>query len=119
MAVQGSQDNATRNIDRELSRRRGWILTVAVGFALHILSIVIGLRPAGELCGSPLVPHSGAAELSDAQQSTTGLAAACYRDIATASAPVWMLMGAGIALVLAGVAVRIVGIRRHAAAQGA
>lgn len=118
MVLQGSRGNATRNIDKELSQRRGWLLTVAVGFALHILSIVIGLKPAGDLCGSPMVPNSGAAELSDAQLSTTGLAAQCYRDIAAAAVPVWTMMGLGICLVLVGVAVRIVGIRRHAAAQG-
>ncbi|MEV7636343.1 hypothetical protein AB0N71_09225 [Pseudarthrobacter enclensis] len=113
------KDNATRHINRELARRRGWMLTVAVGFALHLLSVVVGLKPVAPSCGSPLIPHSGAAELSDAQLVTTGLAAECYRTIDSAAVPVWLLMGAGIALVLAGVVVRIVGIRRSLAALGA
>ncbi|MNG36189.1 hypothetical protein D3C84_1231390 [compost metagenome] len=43
---------------------------------------------------------------------STGLAAECYRNIDAASVPVWILMALGIGLVLTGVAVRIVGIRR-------
>lgn len=110
------RDNATRHINRELARRRGWMLTVAVGFALQILSVVLGLKSVAPLCGSPMIPHSGAAELSDAQLHTTGLAAECYRSIDSAAAPIWMLMGFGIGLVLLGVAIRIVGIRRSLAA---
>jgi len=40
------------------------------------------------------------------------LAAECYRNIDAATVPVWILMTLGISLVLVGVAVRIVGIRR-------
>ena len=112
MEVRDSPGDATRDINQELSQRRGWILTVAVGFALHILSFVIGLKAVGPLCGSPLLPQSRAAEESDAQMQTIGLAAECYRSIDSASVPVWILMALGIGLVLTGVAVRIVGIRR-------
>lgn len=87
-------------------------MTVAVGFALHVLSIVIGLRTVGPLCGSPLLPQSEAAEMADLRMRTTGLAAECYRNIDAATVPVWILMALGIGLVLTGVAVRIVGIRR-------
>ncbi|WP_258802350.1 hypothetical protein [Pseudarthrobacter sp. NS4] len=112
MEVRDSPGNATKAIDQELSQRRGWILTIVVGFALHILSIVIGLRTVGPLCGSPLLPQSNAAEMADLQLRTTGLAAECYRNIDSAATPVWILMAVGIGLVLTGVAVRIVGIRR-------
>ncbi|ADX72895.1 hypothetical protein D7Z96_00850 [Pseudarthrobacter phenanthrenivorans] len=112
MEVRDSRGDATRNINRELAQRRGWILTIAVGFALYLLSFVIGLKAVAPLCGSPLVPSSRGAELSDAQLLTTGLAAECYRTIDAAAVPVWILMASGIALVLTGVAVRIVGIRR-------
>ncbi|TLM82033.1 hypothetical protein [Pseudarthrobacter sp. NamE5] len=112
MAVRISSGDATKAINQELAQRRGWIVTVAVGFAVQILSIVIGLKAVGPLCGSPLLPQSRAAEISDLQQQTTGLAAECYRNIDSASVPVWILMALGIGLVLTGVAVRIVGIRR-------
>jgi hypothetical protein len=112
MEVRDSRGDATKDIDQELSQRRGWMLTVAVGFALHILSFVIGLKTVGPLCGSPLLPHSSAAEMADLQMGTTGLAAECYRNIDSAAVPVWILMALGIGLVLTGVAVRIIGIRR-------
>jgi hypothetical protein len=112
MEVRDSPGNSTKDINQELSQRRGWILTVAVGFALHILSFVIGLKAVGPLCGSPLLPHSQAAEMADLQMQTTALAAECYRNIDSATVPVWILMALGISLVLTGVAVRIVGIRR-------
>ncbi|TLM74935.1 hypothetical protein [Pseudarthrobacter sp. NamB4] len=112
MAVRIFPGDPTKAINQELAQRRGWILTVAVGFAVQILSIVIGLKTVGPLCGSPLLPQSRAAEISDLQQRTTGLAAECYRSIDAASVPVWILMALGIGLVLTGVAVRIIGIRR-------
>jgi hypothetical protein len=118
MEVRDSRGDATKDIDQELSQRRGWMLTVAVGFALHILSFVIGLKTVGPLCGSPLLPHSSAAEMSDLQMRTTGLAAGCYRNIDSATVPVWMLMSLGIGLVLTGVVVRIVGIRRAVSRPG-
>lgn len=118
MEVRDSPRNASKAIDQELSQRRGWILTIAVGFALHILSVILGLRAVGPLCGSPLLPQSSAAEMVDLQQPTTGLAAECYRAIDSASLPVWTVMALGIGLVLTGVAVRIIGIRRSVAAAG-
>ena len=117
MEVRDSPGNATRDINQELSQRRGWILTIAVGFALHILSFVIGLKTVGPLCGSPLLPQSHAAEMVDSQMAN-GLAAECYRNIDSAAVPVWTLMALGIGLVLTGVAVRIVGIRRSVVRSG-
>lgn len=117
MAVR-DPESTTRNINEELGQRRGWILTIAVGFALQLLSIVIGLKAVGPLCGSPLLPNSRAAEISDAQGQTAGMATECYRSIDAASAPVWIVMALGIGLVLTGVAVRIVGIRRSVARAG-
>ena len=118
MEVRDSPGATTLAINQELGQRRGWIVTVAVGFALHILSVVIGVRVVGPLCGSPLLPRSRAAEISDSLHLTTGLAAECYRNIDSASSLVWTLMAMGIALVLTGVAVRIVGIRRSVARLG-
>jgi hypothetical protein len=118
MEDRDSQGNLTKDIDQELSQRRGWILTIAVGFALHILSFALGLKTVGPLCGSPLLPQSTAAEMADLQLRTTGLAAECYRGIDSATVPVWILMAAGIGLVLTGVVVRIVGIRRSVARAG-
>jgi hypothetical protein len=118
MEDRDSQGNLTKDIDQELSQRRGWILTIAVGFALHILSFVLGLKTVGPLCGSPLLPQSTAAEMADLQLRSTGLAAECYRGIDSATVPVWILMAAGIGLVLTGVVVRIVGIRRSVARAG-
>ncbi|HET7780977.1 MULTISPECIES: hypothetical protein [Micrococcaceae] len=117
MAVR-DPEATTRNINQELTQRRGWILTIAVGFALQLLSFVIGLKPVGPLCGSPLLPNSRAAEISDAQGQTVGLATECYRQIDSASVSVWIVMALGIGLVLTGVAVRIVGIRRSVARAG-
>jgi hypothetical protein len=118
MEVRDSPGDATKDINQELAQRRGWILTIAVGFALHILSFVIGLKAVGPLCGSPLLPQSTAAEMADLQMRTTGLAAECYRNIGSAAVPVWILMALGIGLVLTGVAVRIVGIRRSVTGPG-
>ncbi|MCU1519133.1 MAG: hypothetical protein JWQ75_3854 [Pseudarthrobacter sp.] len=118
MDVRDSPANTTRAINQELGQRRGWLVTVAVGFALHILSLVIGVRAVGPLCGSPLLPRSREAEIVDSLQPTSGLAAECYRNIDSAAVPVWMLMALGIGLVLTGVAVRIVGIRRSVARTG-
>ncbi len=115
MAVRDSPGNKTKAIHQDLGQRRGWIVTIAVGFAVQILSVVIGLQTVGPLCGSPLLPQSHAAETADLQLRTTGLAAECYRNIDSASVPVWVLMALGIGLVLTGVAVRIVGIRRSIA----
>jgi hypothetical protein len=112
MEVGASLGNTTKAINQELGKRRGWILMIVVGFAVHILSFVIGLKTVGPLCGSPLLPQSRAAELVDAQLHSTGVAAECYRNIDSASVPVWILMAVGIGLVLAGVTVRLVGIRR-------
>ncbi|MET1089716.1 MAG: hypothetical protein ABWY04_21800 [Arthrobacter sp.] len=118
MEVQDSPGATTRAINQELGQRHGWLVTVAVGFALHILSVVIGVKAAGPLCGSPLLPRSREAEIADSLRHTTGFAAECYRNIDSASVPVWILMAVGIGLVLTGVAVRIVGIRRSAARPG-
>jgi hypothetical protein len=111
-------EGATSNINQELSQRRGWLLVIAVGFGLYLLSIVLGLQPVGPLCGSPLLPQSRAAEISDLELGTSGLAAECYRSIDSASVPVWIIMALGVGLVLTGVAVRIVGIRRFIARSG-
>ncbi len=112
MRVRDFRGNKTKAINQELSQRRGWLFTIAVGFAVYILGFVVGAKPAGPLCGSPLLPHSQAAEEAASQLETSGAAAECYRNIAAASVPVWILMALGICLVLTGVAVRIVGIRR-------
>ncbi len=92
-----------------------WMWIAAAGLDVYILGFVIGLQPAGPLCGSPLAPNSRAAELLDQQQGGGGAAAACYRSIDADSVPVWILLALGIALVIAGVAARIVIIRRSAA----
>jgi hypothetical protein len=118
MEVRDSPGNSTVDINQELSQRRGWILTIAVGFAFYILGFVIGMKTVGPLCGSPLLPQSSAAEEADIQMRTTGLAAECYRNIESATVPVWILMAVGIGLILTGVAVRIVGIRRSFARSG-
>lgn len=98
-----------------LWQRRVWMWIAAAGLDVYILGFVIGLQPSGPLCGSPLVPNSRAAELLDQQQGGGGAAAACYRSIDADSVPVWILLALGIALVIAGVAARIVTIRRSAA----
>lgn len=93
-------------------QRRTWIWTIAAGLDVYVLGFVIGLQPAGPLCGSPLLPDSRAAEQFDLQHPGAGAAAACYRDIASDSIPVWILIALGAVLVLAGVTVRLVSIRR-------
>ena len=98
-----------------LWQRRVWMWIAAAGLDVYILGFVIGLQPAGPLCGSPLVPNSRAAELMDQQRGGGGAAAAFYRSIDADSVPVWILMAVGVGLVIAGVAARIVIIRRSAA----
>ncbi|MFC8522031.1 hypothetical protein [Pseudarthrobacter sp. NPDC057230] len=92
-------------------QQRTWMWIVAAGFDVYILGFVIGLQPAGPLCGSPLLPNSHAAELADLEEAGKGAAATCYRAIDSDSVPVWTLMAIGIGLVLVGVVVRIVRIR--------
>lgn len=102
-----------------LWQQRTWMWVVAAGLDVYILGFVVGLQPSGPLCGSPLLPDSRAAELLDRQQGGIGAAATCYRDIDSDSMPVWILMGLGVALVLAGVVARIVRIRLLAGSPGA
>jgi hypothetical protein len=85
---------------------------IGAGFAMHILSFVLGLQTAGPLCGSPLLPQSRAAETLESLPHGTGVAAECYRNIDSASVPVWILMALGIGLVLTGITGRVVSIRR-------
>jgi hypothetical protein len=85
---------------------------IVAGFAVHVLSFVLGLRTVGPLCGSPLIPQSRAAEIFDSLRQDTGVAAECYRNIDSASVPVWILMALGLGLVLTGITVRVVSIRR-------
>ncbi|MBT2567140.1 hypothetical protein J7I84_11665 [Arthrobacter sp. ISL-85] len=101
-----------------LWQQRTWMWIVAAGLDVYILGFVIGLQPSGPLCGSPLLPDSRAAELLDRQQGGIGAAVTCYRDIDSDSVPVWILMGLGVALVLAGVVARIVRIRLLAGFSG-
>lgn len=112
MEVRDSSGDTTEAINQELGQRRGWILTIAAGFVLHICSVILGLQSVGPLCGSPMLPQSPAAEEADLQLQTTDLAAECYRNIDAAAVPVWIMLALGVGLVLTGVAVRIVGIRR-------
>ena len=99
-------------VNPEPGTPRGWIWMIVAGFAAHILSFVLGLQAAGPLCGSPLLPQSRAAEMFDSLRHGTGVAAECYRNIDAASVPVWILVALGLGLVLAGITVRVVSIRR-------
>jgi hypothetical protein len=103
---------ATPAVNPEPGTRRGWIWMIVAGFAVHVLSFVLGLRTVGPLCGSPLIPQSRAAEIFDSLRQGTGVAAECYRNIDSASVPVWILMALGLGLVLTGITVRVVSIRR-------
>jgi hypothetical protein len=97
-----------------LWRRRMWMWIVAAGLDVYILGFVIGLQPSGPLCGSPLLRESHAAELIGLQKAGIGAAAVCYKNIDADSVPVWTLMALGVFMVIAGVAVRIIIIRRSA-----
>ncbi|WP_457946017.1 hypothetical protein ACTAQI_11635 [Pseudarthrobacter sp. alpha12b] len=100
-------------------QRRMWMWIVAAGLDVYILGFVIGLQPSGPLCGSPLLRESHAAELIGLQKAGIGATAVCYRNIDADSVPVWTLMAVGVALVIAGVAARIVSIRRSVSLGGA
>jgi hypothetical protein len=101
-----------------LWQQRTWLWIVAAGLDIYILGVVIGLQPAGPLCGSPLIPTSKAAELVDLEQAGIGAAAACYRNIDSDSIPVWSLIALGVLLVVVGVVARIINIRRSTAVAG-
>jgi hypothetical protein len=94
--------------------RRGWIWLIAAGFSVSITGIVVGVQKTGPLCGSALMPQSRAAEIFDALRSGSHAAAECYRSVDSAAAPTWTLIVLGIALVLAGVIIRVVSINRYA-----
>ncbi|MGN8132479.1 hypothetical protein [Paenarthrobacter sp. 22069] len=114
----GRRNSPARNVPPAKSglwQQRTWLWIVAAGFDVYILGVVIGLQPAGPLCGSPLIPTSKAAELVDLEQAGIGAAAACYRNIDSDSIPVWSLIALGVLLVLVGVAARIINIRRSTA----
>ena len=102
----------TQAVNPEPGTRRGWIWTIVGGFAVDIFGFVLGLQKAGPPCGSPLIPQSQAAEMLDSLRQGTQAAAECYRKIDSASVPVWILMALGIGLVLTGITVRVVSIRR-------
>ncbi|NUT69575.1 hypothetical protein [Pseudarthrobacter sp. C4D7] len=117
MAIQDSVKPGTAR-NQGLWQRRTWLLVVVAGFIVYILGFVIGLQPSGPLCGSPLLRDSHAAELMELQQAGIGAAAACYRSIDSESVPVWTLMAVGVAVVMAGVAARIISIRRAQGSAG-
>lgn len=95
--------------------RRGWVWLIAAGFSVSITGIIVGLQKAGPLCGSALMPQSRAAEIFDALRSRSRAAAECYRIVDSSAVPTWILIVLGIALVLAGVIIRVLSINRHAA----
>ncbi|UUL77399.1 hypothetical protein NG819_08010 [Pseudarthrobacter sp. Fe7] len=103
--------------DKSPWRRRMWMWIVAAGLDVYILGFVLGLQPAGPLCGSPLLRESHAAELISLQKAGIGAAAVCYRNIDADAVPVWTLMALGVFIVMAGVAARIIIIRRSASAE--
>ncbi|MDQ0145978.1 hypothetical protein [Pseudarthrobacter niigatensis] len=114
MAMHDSPAKPTAAGNRGLWRRRMWMWIVAAGLDVYILGFVIGLQPSGPLCGSPLLRESHAAELIGLQKAGIGAAAVCYKNIDADSVPVWSLMALGVLMVIAGVAVRIIIIRRSA-----
>ncbi|WP_307281756.1 hypothetical protein [Arthrobacter sp. W4I7] len=118
MAKRDSPANPISASKLGLWQQRTWIWIVAAGLDVYLLGFVIGLQPAGPLCGSPLLPNSRAAEQLDLEQAGIGAAATCYRKIDSDSLPVWLLMALGIGLVLTGVVVRIVRIRLLAGSAG-
>ena len=87
--------------------RRGWVWLIAAGFSVSITGIIVGLQKAGPLCGSALMPQSRAAEIFDALRSRSRAAAECYRSVDSSAVPTWTLIVLGIALVLAGVIIRV------------
>ena len=97
---------------RVLGGRRGWLWIVTAGFAVLITGVISGLRKAGALCGSPLIPESRAAERFDALHPGSSAAAACYRTIESAAALTWLIIVLGVVLVLAGVILRILALNR-------
>ncbi|MDR6557430.1 hypothetical protein J2809_001786 [Arthrobacter pascens] len=99
--------------------RRGWIWLIVAGFAVSVAGIIVGLQKAGSLCGSPLIPQSRQAEIFDALRSGSRVAGECYRRIDAAAAPTWMLIAAGIVVVLAAVIIRVVSINRYSAVEAA
>jgi hypothetical protein len=105
----------TQTPKREPSTQRGWIRLIAAGFAVSIIGIIVGLQKAGPLCGSPLMPQSRAAEIFDSLTKSSGTAAECYRSIASAELPTWILIVLGIVVVLTGVFIRVLSLNRSPA----
>lgn len=93
----------TQTVQWEPGAQRGWIRLIVAGFAVQIIGIIVGLQKAGPLCGSPLMPGSRSAEIFDSLRHGSGAAAECYRNIASAEGPTWILIGLGIVVVLAAV----------------
>ncbi|WP_427173214.1 hypothetical protein [Arthrobacter sp. 92] len=89
-----------------------WIWSVLAGFAIYVVGLTVGLQKVGRLCGSPLIPQSREAELFDSLRRGSGVAGQCYQSIASAEGPTWTLIVLGIAVVLAGVTVRVISINR-------
>lgn len=106
-------------VRRDPMKRRGWMGLIVAGFVVSIIGIVVGLQPAGPLCGSPLVPKSTAAEMLDTLRSGSRAAADCYRSIDSAAVPVWILIVLGVIVVLTGVIIRVVSINRYSAGNSA
>lgn len=100
----------TQTARREPGRQRGWIRPIVAGFAVSIIGIIVGLQKAGPLCGSPLMPQSRSAEIFDSLRQGSGVAAECYRSIASAEVPTWILIVLGIVVVLTGVIIRVVSL---------
>jgi len=105
----------TQTPKREPSTQRGWIRLIVAGFAVSIIGTIVGLQKAGPLCGSPLMPQSRAAEIFDSLSKSSGTAAECYRSIASAELPTWILIVLGIVVVLTGVFIRVLSLNRSPA----
>ena len=103
------------NVRQDPMTRRGWVWLIAVGFAVSIVGIIVGLQKAGPRCGSPLVPQSREAEILDALRPGSRAAGECYRNIDAAAIPTWTLIALGLVMVLIAVVIRVVTINRFSA----
>lgn len=97
---------------------RGLVIS---GGVLLVLGLVLGLRPLGDGCGSVLRADDSGAAIRDAVFADNGLlssaAAACEVSRSHWLIPVWLLIGLGLAALLA--ALVILAARRSSASQHA
>ncbi|EMY36116.1 hypothetical protein D477_000814 [Arthrobacter crystallopoietes BAB-32] len=91
----------------------GSVITMWLGAGVIALGVLVGLRPAGEMCGSPLAPDTDVAELYDSMTPLgfSSAAAECNDQLALGLLWTILVIALGVVIIAVGAIVKAVGSR--------